>query len=380
MNTMVSRLFLIFILIASHSFGQVNPELRNLLNLPTSECAENSPIFVEQMTSLDYSNYEGIGSLLDQWIEKCGYNEAVFRVYVLLTIQEGKLVESNLGEDLEYFIENFENRCIESRYSNYQNTFERNKDYYQNIPFRSTFDLWTKIWADSLSKHGNYQGLDHWFLSLYSNKKTRFSEKHLYDKEYDAIDFIQKRRKKEHLEKKKAGTFGILVGAWLPHGNLTDFMGPTAVIGLNGGTYLTDVWEVGGSLKFRVPNNIQKFRITTSDSTEHAKNTLGLILSADAYYDLWEYKRFRLRSIKSLGLEIFSTDIEAPLREDQEEPDVYSIFTYNIAAGLEFGYRNKRNSYIGMQLTYSLMNFNNGLRIVEDLSGNAVNLTLFYRF
>lgn len=378
---MAKPIFLFLILFLPISlFCQTNDELRDILNLPENECEKYSSFYAEEISSFGFDDIDSIGKYLDFWIEKCSYNEAVFRVFILISIQEGGIKEEDLGSNYEYFISNFQDRVMESAYSGYQNTFENDKAYFVYIPLRSDFDSWTKAWANSLLKKKEWTGLNHFFLSLYSQKNEYFPDEELYNSKYDSISFINSWREEDLKEKRTNGSFALTLGTWIPQGQLTNHMDISPLLGFNGEILISERSSIGANLNFRIPVNKKDFRINTSDSTELTRTTFGMDFNAYLAYDLLYIHNFKLSAYGGIGFETIITDIERPIDNDEEEPGNYSISTYNFNAGLDFSLKNKKNRYWGIRTGFTLMDYNIGIRAANDLSGSAYRFTAYYRF
>ncbi len=371
---------LLIITLPSFLFSQNNDELRDILNLPQNKCEEYSPSYAKAISGFGFEDIDSIGKYLDFWIETCGYNEAVFRVFVLMSIQEGEIKEEDIGSNYEYFISNFQERTLEAQYSGYQNTFENDKAYFLYIPLRSEFDSWTKAWSQNLLKEKNWTGLNHFFLSLYSQKSEFLIEEEINNPKYDSITFIQEWRKETLQETRNEGGFAISLGTWIPQGKLTDYMDISPVLGVNGEVLISERTSIGGNLNFMVPVNKRDFRINTPDSTELTKATFGINFNVYLSYDLLYIKKFKLSAYGGIGFESLITDISQPIENEDEEPVNYSINTYNINAGLDFSLRNKKYNYWGIKTGYTFMDYNIGIRAANDLGGNAFQLTAYYRF
>lgn len=377
---MVKQLFFLFLVLPFWLQSQSNKELRILLDLPENECAETSPNTASAMAHLSFKDENNIKPLLDTWISKCGYNEAVFRVYVLMSVQDGSLNEKDLGPDLFYYLENFEDRARDAKASNFEKTFRSDKEYFVFIPLNSRFDRWTASWADSLLSRPNVSPLQHFFLSLYANKHSNFISKNLEDDRYDDIEFVKQLRDSLEKSHREDEYFGIYAGTWSPVGNVSNFLSPAPVIGVGLGSLVTEKWSLELSLFARIPINKKDFRISTYDSAVATKNTVSLAVNVFASYDLWRYKSFRLKPIFGGGVEFLNTDVERPEQEEDTDLGQFSITTYNISGGLDFNFRTKNYSYWGIKTLYTVMDYNNGVRALDDLSGNAVRLLFYYYF
>lgn len=361
-------------------FSQNNDELRDVLDLPKNACEEYSGLYSNQISELDFDDIDSIGMYLDFWIEKCGYNEAVFRVFILISIQEGTIDEKDLGENYKYFLANFQERILESQRSDYQEVFENDKAFFLYIPLRSNFDSWTAEWARGILKNKNPKGLDHYLLTLYSQKHQYFLQEELNNSLYDSISFVKEWRADIIEERRNEGGFAVMLGTWIPLGEVSNYLDISPIIGINGEVPVSDRTYLGGNLNIKIPINKKEFRITTIDSTALTKATFSFDMDLYLAYNLIETKNMRFNTFGGLGFEISLTDIERPPENEEEESSNYSINSYLINLGFELSFRDSKYSYWGIRTTYTLMDYNLGIRVADNLSGNALRAMIFYRF
>lgn len=361
-------------------FSQNNDELRDILNLPQNDCEKYSPYFADEISSFGFLDIDSIGKNLDFWIETCGYNEAVFRIFVLISIQEGSLNEEELGENYNYFLANFQERVLEAQRSDYQKVFENDQAFFLYIPLRSDFDAWTAQWAQSLLETKEVKGLDHYLLSLYSQKHDYFMQQELNNKMYDSISFVREWREDIIKERRSEGSTAVMIGTWIPIGALSNFMDISPVIGINAEIPVSKRSTIGGDFNIKVPVNKKQFRITTIDSTELTKSTFAFEFDFYLAYDFIQKKNYRLNGFAGMGFEVLITDLERPIENEDEEPGNYSITTYLANVGFELSFKNKNFSYWGIRTNLSIMDYNLGIRAADNLGGNAFRVMLFYRF
>lgn len=376
---MIKKTILILIL-PILGFAQTNKELRKLLNMHGSACEEVSVSSQTAITKLNYTDVKNIENIIEQWSKACGYNEATFRVHVLLAIQQGTLKEEEMGENVEYFRQNYQNRISESKSGDADLYYENDKEYYLFIPFNKAFDTWTKEWATQLLKKDSLSALDELYLSFYTTKKRYFFEDNLREEKYSEIGFIKKERTEYEESRYNDPKFTFLLGSWNANGSLSRYMGTSASLGFSLYSSPYNSWRYGGELMFHIPNTIQNFRINTEDTTEHTKATFLFNLNVGANRTLIKGKKMELKALGGIGLEILSTDVERiPGEDSEEEPSTYSITTYHFNVGLDLGIKTRNLTSWGIRATYNLVDYNVGLRAASDLSGGYTSLLLYYQ-
>lgn len=373
-------LFFLFFSLPFCVFSQENDELRDIFDLPKNDCEKYSAEYSNNISGFGFNDIDSIAKYLDFWIQDCGYNEAVFRVFILISIQEGNLKEEELGANFEYFLNNYEERIDDAHYGNHKDIFEKDEAYYVYIPLRSDFDAWTKRWASSLIKQQDWKGLDLYFLKFYSSDHNYSYKSDIENSNYDSINFIQKWRNEKLKENKSESSLSFGIGTWVPLGSLSDFFDVSPYISgmgqvpVSSNSYL----ELGGSIRF--PMNKKEFRITTIDSFAFTGSNAAIEVYVNLGYTLWENRKYKLSSYGGFGVDFLTTQVERPIENEEEEPGNYSITTYNINLGLDFSRMTKRYNYWGIRSEYVIMDYNNGIIAADDLSGNAMRIFLYYRF
>lgn len=197
---------------------------------------------------------------------------------------------------------------------------------------------------------------------------------------YDSISFVKEWREEIIKERKHEVRTAVMLGTWIPIGPVSNFMDVSPVIGVNGENYVSDRSLIGGNFNIKIPINKKEFRITTIDSTELTKATFAFDFDLYLAYDFIQKKDLRLNGFAGIGLEMFTTDKERPIENEDEEPGNYSITSYMANLGLELSFKNKNFGYWGIRSSLSFMDYNLGIRAADNLGGNAVRVTLFYRF
>lgn len=371
---------LLFILLCFSSpliLAQENDELRDILNLPKNDCEKFSAQHADNISDFRPDDLDSIAKHLDLWIADCGYNEAVFRVFILMSIQDGVLKEEDLGPDFEYFLTNYQTRVWESKTSYYQETFELDKEYFLYVPLKSEFDKWTKNWAKKLLYTKEWGALEFYFLNIYANDEPY--NKDIENSKYDSIKFIQKWRAEKLEESKSATGLNLTVGSWSPTGILKEYFDVSPAIGLSITKSIDKNFLIDLGINFRIPQNKREFRITTLDSSELTSSNLAIELYGNLAYRVWTYKRFTISPYIGGGFDLLYTGVEKPATNEDEEPTNYSINTYNINLGLDLNFKTKSYNSWGLRGEYVIMDYNRGLVASDDLSGNAIRLFLYFR-
>ncbi len=382
-NSIMTRSLSFILLFVSpfFSIGQNNQQLRETLGLPSSDCEAISVISQAELIKLDFTQTEEIERIAEEWANICSYNEGVFRLHVLLSIQSDTLIEGEIGKNVDYFIENFQDRARESRFSRADEIYAFDKAYYVYIPLNSAFDKWIARWAKALLKEPQ-SDFEHLFLSLYADTNPYYYEDNIYNERYNSVKRITDRREKDRKESFEEAHIQLLLGTWIPTGPMANHFGPSASFGLSLlSPIFNEDWRIQGGANFHFPTNLKEFRINTLDSTEHTTSSVIINFNVDGVRELIVNKKIQLRFIAGIGLDIVDTNVERPVDEEgEDEPGDYSIFTYNLHTGFDLGFRTKSYHYWGIRTLLNVVDYNIGLRAADELGGNTFSVMLYYQF
>jgi len=300
------------------------------------------------------------------WEGKCGIDEPLMRVKILLAINEGRFQESL-----------YDDRIIDLLLYHQFNmkaaadTVRQTRKLYSFYPLDDGFDLFTVSLAQSLLIQKKYKtDLERLFCEFYGGAvDALFLE--LSSAQYDDTQL------KAYYLRYLGATlslsdvhFGLSAGYWMPSGS-NDVLGNHPAIGaLLGGKFNKLLLALAIELRFLKAK--ETYTIRHDGRLIESRHFLGGFLGVEGGRELLRTNRHEIDLIGGMGLDGFDA-----LSTDNDR-DGKSVFSLNLNLGLGYRHFLKAHgiNYIGVEIRHNWLNYATGGG--TDLSGNAISLRLIY--
>lgn len=309
--------------------------------------------------------------ILNYWEANCGINEPLFRGRILLTIKEGIFSDALIDSSFYDYLAQYENRMkIEDSFSSYEYykiylSYVRPKDFYDNSLKQLASELKPQTEVNSLEYHlcGFYAGD---FDSIYIAMKNRELKNPELVSEYH--------EKTSELTKKPDFHSEFLIGTWIPDAGLSG-LGMHSTLGMKFGGRSG---IIGYDLSMILRMNKMKDSIWVINQGELKKTNyyLGGYIGADFWVELFRIGNSELDLVAGLGYDGFDAVKTNTVDENPDNDEGTSIGCLNLNGGLGYRYNLKNHSYIGLELKYNRLNYNNPGGTTLD--GNALSLHLSF--
>lgn len=352
---------LLFLFPAIFAWSQTNSD--TLKAEVSSDCeivAYNSTRLIIKYYKIQ--DYDSALLVLNDWQTACGVSEPITRTRILLSINDHafdeNIYDSTIVDDVLNYMQRMESKSPDYLYKNY-------KAYFGFVPVRGEYDYFTQNLADTLLSRGFDTPLELLLCQFYANVVANPFAAIQTDTLYSSTDI--KSYYFHRVDKCQSGpeiNFNIFTGAWIPMGNAS-LLGVKPLIGLQGGIKLNKTtYNLTLAFKFtNSPNSYAIFKDGVSDTTNYF---FGGYIGADIEREIYKGKKNEFNLLAGIGYDGFQS-----LKIDNTNTDPnagHSIGSLNTNFGIGYRHFYKRNSYVGLQAKYNILNYNNkgGTNLVGD--------------
>lgn len=365
------KIILVFICfcLTFSAFAQRNIESELLQQTPNCEnVAYNSSRLIDSYFAK--KKYDSINVVSNKWEEFCGVTEPVFRLKVLLQIQNNVFSEEWMDQDyLLNYIFLYLDRLDYAKASNSKLVYERYKISFGYIPLNSAFDDLTVIWASSLLERETLKPIEKAFCLLYSNQ-TEVFWKMLKGQEITASKlYARYQEKTKRASKMGEGNIGLMSGVIIPSGNLLEYIGVKPQFGFQLGYKFNKV-QYDLSVLIRPGSAKKDYQIVYNGEPKVTNHYLGAYAGLDLAYELLKKKRNEFDLVGGIGYDGF--DVVAGDTENDIKGKTLSSLNINFGLGCRF--LGKKMNYLGLQAKYNFVNYKNSGG--TDFGGNYISLVL----
>ena len=162
----------------------------------------------------------------------------------------------------------------------------------------------------------------------------------------------------------------LFAGTWIPTGNAS-LLGVHPMIGIQGGIKVKKI-SYNLTLAFKFLNSPNKYAILYDGVIDSTNYFLGGYIGADIEREIYKGKKNEFSLLAGFGYDGFESVKTANANEDSKAG--HSINSLNTNFGLGYRYFYKKNSYIGLQAKYNIVNYNN--RGGTNLMGDCFTITI----
>ena len=360
---------LICVFFAVTVFAQRNIESELLSQSPNCEnVAYNSSRLIDRY--FNSRNYDSINVVCNKWEEFCGVTEPVFRLKVLLQIQNKVFSEEWMERDyLLNYIFLYLDRLDYAKESNSKLIYERYKIPFGYIPLNSPFDDLTVMWANSMLESSTLQPIEKAFCLLYSNQSDAFwkllKSQEIAGTKLYAV-YQEQTRKANRMGE---ANIGFMSGVMIPSGNLLEYIGVKPQFGLQFG-YKVNKVQYDLSILIRSGNSRKEYQIIYEGVPKITDHYLGGYVGLDLAYELSRKKRSEFDLVGGIAYDGFDV-VEGDTEKDIKSKSLNSL---NLNFGLGYRFCGKKFNYLGIQTKYNFVNYKNDGG--TDFGGNYISIIL----
>ena len=360
---------LICVFFAVTVFAQRNIESELLSQSPNCEnVAYNSSRLIDRY--FNSRNYDSINVVCNKWEEFCGVTEPVFRLKVLLQIQNKVFSEEWMERDyLLNYIFLYLDRLDYAKESNSKLIYERYKIPFGYIPLNSPFDDLTVMWANSMLESSTLQPIEKAFCLLYSNQSDAFwkllKSQEIAGTKLHAV-YQEQTRKANRMGE---ANIGFMSGVMIPSGNLLEYIGVKPQFGLQFG-YKVNKVQYDLSILIRSGNSRKEYQIIYEGVPKITDHYLGGYVGLDLAYELSRKKRSEFDLVGGIAYDGFDV-VEGDTEKDIKSKSLNSL---NLNFGLGYRFCGKKFNYLGIQTKYNFVNYKNDGG--TDFGGNYISIIL----
>ena len=360
---------LICVFFAVTVFAQRNIESELLSQSPNCEnVAYNSSRLIDRY--FNSGNYDSINVVCNKWEEFCGVTEPVFRLKVLLQIQNKVFSEEWIERDyLLNYIFLYLDRLDYAKESNSKLIYERYKIPFGYIPLNSPFDDLTVMWANSMLENRTLQPIEKAFCLLYSNQSDAFwkllKSQEIAGTKLHAV-YQEQTRKANRMGE---ANIGFMSGVMIPSGNLLEYIGVKPQFGLQFG-YKVNKVQYDLSILIRSGNSRKEYQIIYEGEPKKTDHYLGGYVGLDLAYELSRKKRSEFDLVGGIAYDGFDV-VEGDTEKDIKSKSLNSL---NLNFGLGYRFCGKKFNYLGIQTKYNFVNYKNAGG--TDFGGNYISIIL----
>jgi hypothetical protein len=377
MNKLVPLLILL-----SHSltvFSQNDSILMNRLNENVVTCETLAFNCQALLPEYHISQPDTIRRILSIWENECGNVEPILRLKILLDIKDKSLIDTAQEVYLTHYIYIFKDRLSLKKKLNYHEIFDSNKPYFSYVPLRSEFDEWTKTIAENLLIEQEKGSSEYLFCLLFSEKADLFYEE-LKLKEYQE-NHVKKTVYEEKYDTWQRGmVYNVILGAWIPAGNLSNTFGVSPNLGFRVGYTLENLVRFDVGVNVRIHTNSKPFEIFADSSISSVKSNTGITAG------IWLAKEYRLKNqlmidaFVGAGIGIIDTDLQKSRPKPDSNSNYYSIQTADFSIGLNIRKRIFIKNSIGINMSYHFAPYKLDDILVHNIGNQFFTTNLIYRF
>ena len=320
---------------------------------------------------MKYYNVRDLDSallVLNDWQTACGISEPIVRTRILLAISDNafneNIYDSTIVDDVLNYMQRIETTTPDYLYKNY-------KSYFGFVPIRSEYDYFTQSLADTMLSKGFDTPLELLLCQFYANIVTNPFAVILNNALYNDTDI----KKYYTIRTSKCLTgyglnMNLFAGTWIPTGNAS-LLGVHPLIGIQGGIKVNKT-TYNLSLAFKFLNSPNKYAILYDGAIDSTNYFLGGYIGADIEREIYKGKKNEFNLLAGLGYDGFESVKTANTNEDSKAG--HSINSLNTNFGIGYRYFYKKDSYIGIQAKYNIVNYTN--RGGTNLMGDCFTITI----
>lgn len=367
----MKRLFIIFMFLAHTGLAQ--NDLLEQLSRKAPNCENISYNAAELITRLySAAKYDSIALVAREWEFSCGISEPLFRLNVLLSIEQGNFSEEVYSDEkVLAVIDNYETRISVAKEKNFRQVYEMYKIFFGYIPVSSDFDIMTSLWADALLTKNQLAPVEKVWCLVYANQ-TESAFEMLKGNELQGSKIQDTYNAEVNRAKRMVdGNLGFLAGISVPSGSLADVVGVKSLWGFQlGARYLKMQYDL--TLAFRPGKPRQEYVVMHQGDLVNSSHYFGGYIGADLAYEFWQRRKTELNLLGGVAFDGFDA-IEGNTKEGVNGKSINSL---NLNAGLGFRLYTTSTGYIGLQVKYNLVNYRN--KSGTNLDGNYISAVLSY--
>jgi len=325
-----------------------------------SSSAKMSSLYVEYMKG----NYPlSTKSLLNQWEEKCGLCEPVYRAKILFALKTGTFNDSLFSTQSIEHIFNYQSRI---KHLTSANTYwyDSKEAYYGYVPPGKDFDNYTRELAATLKLNYPEESTEYMLSEFYStNSDSIFLKlqspscpKSALQKEYYTV--VKKYRRKIEFH------IAAITGIWIPTGKLA-ILGVHPEIGFQAGWKRMRMnYDFTVIMRFLDSPNNYYARIGYGDDARVLTNFFfGIYGGFDIGVDLFAKKGHEIQCVGGIAFDGIGVSANR------------TALSYNFNVGLGYRYYIRNGFYVGLKAKYNIVNYT--LDKLLDYTGNAVTVHFF---
>lgn len=378
---------IIIILLSKIAFSQQDTILLKELQKPIINCETVAVNSQRIISSLTFYNQDSILKVLNAWEDYCGENEPILRMKILFDIKNKKdisvLFEKYMNYNYKlytYYSENYKRRINESEKVNSKTIYTENSSYFNYVPLNGNYDTMTESFAQLLLKSQQKSSLSYLFCEFISGDFDKF-DNDIYSEDYADNETINNLygKKYEHDYMYSLGS-----GVWLPQGQLANVFNPSFQLRLTVASpkFFNNNFDVETSFSARIITDEASFNFKDEDSVYIASCNAGFNFGLNLVYEKEIGKKMYLRLFSGIAADWLSTNIKTPetAEKDNNDASYYYITTYCVPFGTGIRRNIFHHNTIGIDLTYNFTRYNIDKKLITDLNGDALTISLFYGF
>jgi len=362
---------ILIILISSMALGQ-EIDVENLMTKRSLSCYNvyyNCTLLIPEY--YENENYDTLQAIMNFWENKCGQSDEFIRCRILLSIDNNTFTEDLYDASIISTVLFYKRRASALDYS----AEETDSSHYWTEYFvvdnldRFTFEL-----SKKLLDRADLSITEIFFLRMFSNDfnntfqmltREEFNDTKIQEYYYREIG---------NSKQKVVGHGDVLAGVWIPLDNLS-IVGTHPSIGFRGGLMYRKL-TADATLGLRFGKSPNEYQVQMNDSIWNTTHFLGVYIGLDLGYELFRFENISFNLIGGIGYDAF--DALEVNETCSCETSRKSLGSLNLNIGLGNKYYIKNWNYIGVDLKYNIVDYNNPNG--TDLSGNAITLNVIFGF
>lgn len=318
------------------------------------------------------ARFDSIALVAREWEFSCGMSEPLFRLKILLSVEQGNFSGDMFqDEPLLAFIDNYETRVAAAKEKNYRQVYEYYKIFFGYIPINSDFDIMTSLWADALLGKDNLAPEARLWCLVFANQAGRAFDM-LKSNQLQGSG-IQETYNSELARAKRMidGNLGFIAGVAVPTGSLADVIGVKSLWGFQLGAKYRKV-QYDLTMAFRPGKPVQEYLVMHEGDLVYTRYYFGGYIGADLAYEISRIKKSELDLLAGVAFDGFDA-IEGNTSQGIKGKSINSL---NLNAGLGYRLYTSEKGYLGLQVKYNLVGYNN--KSGTSLDGNYISAVLSY--
>jgi hypothetical protein len=336
------------------------------------------PEFKEQKKWNELNNY------MQNWKNsEAPSDELIFCISTLSAIEQHKIWFLTLPCNFLYLLNDYarEIKNIKTQQNKFKYYIHLGGNmYYDASPECTKLLDFTCAWANCVLSGDKLNASETFLCLVFSgqieNPEDAFHKLRKTMPELDAfqqqLDTYELNRLK-YLRNRGAGTFSLMIGTWMPTGNLRTLGTHASASYLLGYRKMKNEYDLVATARLGT-TTAQNYSILRSD-TVYSRNYYG------GGYIGAEYTRYFVHTEKfdfgpTIGFGYDEFDIATDTDATQTSLSPTQIFTLNLNTGLRFKYFFHKAWFVGLVLKYNSLNYEN--KGGTDLRGNACSIDISY--